>query len=92
MSAVEEMVAQVWPNEDHAVVTIPDAAKGEQLVLVTAQADAQRSELLDYARGEGITELMIPKKILCVKALPLLGSGKTDYPAVHQLIKDHYQH
>ncbi|MBI1424482.1 MAG: AMP-binding protein [Gammaproteobacteria bacterium] len=91
LSAVEEMVAQVWPNQDHAVVTIPDTVKGEQLVLVTAQPDAHRGELLDYARGEGIAELMIPKKILCVKTLPLLGSGKTDYPAVHQLIKDYYQ-
>jgi len=91
LSAVEEMITQVWPNQDHAIVSIPDAAKGEQMVLVTAHLDAQRSELLDYARSEGVSELNIPKKILCVKAVPLLGSGKTDYPAVHQLVKDHYQ-
>ena len=91
LSAVEELITQVWPNQEHAVVTIPDSVKGEQMVLVTVHADAQRSELLDYARNEGIAELQIPKKILCVKALPLLGSGKTDYPAVLQLVNDYYQ-
>lgn len=92
LSAVEEMVTQVWPNHDHAVVTIPDASKGEQMVLVTAHAEAQRSELLDYARNEGIAEITIPKKILCVKAVPLLGTGKTDYPAVQELVKEYYQY
>ena len=91
LSAVEEMITQVWPNQEHAVVTVADPVKGEQLVLVTTHPDAQRSELIDFARGEGIAELTIPKKILCVKTLPLLGSGKTDYPAVQQLVKDYYQ-
>jgi len=91
LTAVEEMVARVWPNLDHAVVAIPDTVKGEQLVLVTVHPEAQRSELLDYARGHGIAELTVPKKILCVKSLPLLGTGKTDYPGVQQLVKDYYQ-
>lgn len=91
LSAVEEMITQVWPNQEHAVVTVPDMKKGEQMVLVTSHQEAQRIELLDYARGEGIPEMNIPKKILCIKALPLLGSGKTDYPAVQQLVNEYYQ-
>ena len=91
LSAVEEMITQVWPHQEHAVVTVPDTLKGEQMVLVTTHAEAQRSELLDYARGEGIAEISIPKKILCVKVLPLLGSGKTDYPAVQQLVHAAYK-
>lgn len=91
LSAMEEMITQVWPNHDHAVVTVPDGMNGEQMVLVTEHADAQRSELVDYARIEGTPEGNIPKKILCVKAVPLLSSGKIDYPAVVQLVKDYYQ-
>lgn len=91
LSAVEEMVTQVWPHQEHAVVTIPDAVKGEQLVLVTVHLEAQRNELLEYARGQGIAELSVPKKILCVKDLPLMGTGKTDYPGVQQLVNDYYQ-
>ncbi|MEJ2390033.1 MAG: AMP-binding protein [Gammaproteobacteria bacterium] len=91
LSAVEQMITQVWPNHDHAVVTVPDAVNGEQLVLVTGHADAQRSELVDYARIEGIPEFSIPKKILCVKTVPLLESGKTDYAAVRELVDEYYE-
>lgn len=91
LTAVEELVTAVWPNREHAVVAIADAAKGEQLVLVTVHPEAQRSELLEYARAHGVAELSVPKKIMCVKELPLLGTGKIDYPGVQQLVKDYYQ-
>lgn len=91
LTAVEEMITRVWPNQDHAVVAIPDSIKGEQLVLMTSHPEAQRSELLDYARSEGVAEISIPKKILCVKMVPLLGSGKVDYPAVQLRVKEYYQ-
>ena len=91
LAAVEELVTQVWPREQHAVVSLLNANKSEHLVLVTTQVEAQRSELLDYASGEGITEMWIPEKILCVKGLPQLGSGKVDYPATQRLVNDYYQ-
>ena len=91
LSAVEEMIHQIWPNQHHAVIALPDGVKGEQLILVTTHAEAQRSEMLDYARGEGIAEITVPKKILSVKNLPLLGSGKTDYPAVQHLVTESYK-
>ena len=40
LGAVEELVARVWPSAMHAVVAVPDAKRGEQLVLITEQADA----------------------------------------------------
>ena len=88
LSAVEEMITQVWPHHEHAVVILLDASKGEQMILVTTRQGAQRNELLDYARGEGIAEINVPKKIVFVKELPLLDSGKADYPAVHKLVVD----
>lgn len=91
LTAVEEMITQVWPNHDHAVVTIPNSVQGEQMVLMTEHPEAQRSELLDYARVQGVAEINIPKKILCVRTIPLLGSGKIDYPTVQQLVKEYYQ-
>ena len=33
-----------------------------------------------------MSELHVPKRILQVPAIPLLGSGKTDYPAVQALV------
>jgi acyl-[acyl-carrier-protein]-phospholipid O-acyltransferase/long-chain-fatty-acid--[acyl-carrier-protein] ligase len=38
-----------------------------------------------YARKEGFPELWIPKSILIVEAIPVLGSGKVDLAATHQL-------
>ena len=46
LGAVEDFVARVWPAAIHAVVAVPDPKRGEQLVLVTEQADAS-------ARGAG---------------------------------------
>ena len=46
LGAVEDLVARVWPAAIHAVVAVPDAKRGEQLVLVTEQQDAS-------ARGPG---------------------------------------
>ncbi len=85
LTAVESLASKVWPAAQHAVVTIADAQKGEQLVLLTTQVDALRSALLEQARRDGIGELSVPKKIVCVKQVPLLGTGKTDYSGAQAL-------
>ena len=85
LTAVEALASKVWPDAQHAVVTIPDMQKGEQLVLLTSQVEAQRSLLLEQARRDGVGELSVPKRILFVKQVPLLGTGKTDYTTAQVL-------
>ncbi len=87
LSAVENYAATLWPEHQHAVVSVADGRKGEQLVLITEQPDASRDALLAHAKANGVAELMIPRVILPVKRLPLLGSGKVDYAAVKALIE-----
>lgn len=87
LSAVETLAGGLWPDSLHAVVSLPDARKGEQLVLVTEQADAALPALRDWGRSQGATELMIPKTILTVKRLPVLGTGKTDHVAARELAR-----
>lgn len=82
LSAVEDMANTIWPDSSHAVVNIPDAKKGEALVLMTTQQDASKERLSAYAREHGITELSVPKRLIWVDELPLLGTGKVDYPTV----------
>jgi acyl-[acyl-carrier-protein]-phospholipid O-acyltransferase/long-chain-fatty-acid--[acyl-carrier-protein] ligase len=67
------------------VVAIPDPRKGEQLVLVTEKPDAERDELARAARAAGYPELWVPRAILVTEAVPVLGSGKIDYPAAQKL-------
>ena len=88
LSAVEGYANAVWPGHMHAVICVPDARKGEQLILVTDKADAPRDDLLAYARAEGIAELMMPKTIKTVDAVPVLGTGKVDYVGVQALAGD----
>jgi acyl-[acyl-carrier-protein]-phospholipid O-acyltransferase/long-chain-fatty-acid--[acyl-carrier-protein] ligase len=87
LTAVEELATRTWPEAQHACVSLPDFQKGEQLILVTTREGAQRAELSARARADGMSELHVPKRILPVEKIPLLGSGKADYPAVHALVE-----
>jgi acyl-[acyl-carrier-protein]-phospholipid O-acyltransferase/long-chain-fatty-acid--[acyl-carrier-protein] ligase len=87
LTAVEELATRAWPESQHACISLPDFQKGEQLILVTTRARAQRAELAAQARADGMSELHVPKRVLPVTAMPLLGSGKTDYPAVQALVE-----
>ena len=49
LAAVEVLAADLWPNNVSAVVAMPDARKGERLVLVTEKHGATRSEFQAYA-------------------------------------------
>lgn len=79
LPAVEGYAAALWPDADHAVVTRPDPRKGEQLVLFTTRRDADAKALQAWGRANGVTELMLPRDIRILDALPVLGTGKLDY-------------
>ncbi len=85
LAAVETLAHDVWPEAQSAVVALPDARKGERLVLVTTRPGAERKPLLTAARTSGVSELAVPAKIVVATKLPVLGSGKTDYVAVKAL-------
>lgn len=82
LPAVEGYAAKLWPGAEHAVVTRPDARKGEQLVLFTTQTGATVSALQQWARGNGIAELSVPKDVRVIDTLPVLGTGKLDFVAM----------
>lgn len=83
--AVENHIAAVWPDNVHAVAAIADKRKGEQLVLVTDRVKADRSALQKWAKANGVPELHLPKKIMFVDELPVLGTGKMDYLAIQKI-------
>ncbi len=87
LAAVESMVSGLWPGVNHVVVSLPDVRKGEQLVLVTEKPDADRAALHAKAKAEGFAELWLPRAVLVVGAIPVLGSGKIDYTATLEMVK-----
>ena len=88
LTTIEELVGKCWPENHHAVVAIPDSSKGEQLVLVTSFDRAERKELVDFIRGNGVGEINVPKNIIKVNEIPLLGTGKTNYQAVEEIAQN----
>jgi acyl-[acyl-carrier-protein]-phospholipid O-acyltransferase/long-chain-fatty-acid--[acyl-carrier-protein] ligase len=88
LPAVEGYAAKVWPAAEHAVVTRPDARKGEQLVMFTTQPGAMASAFQAWGRNNGVTELAIPREIRVVEALPVLGTGKLDYVTMGEMAKE----
>lgn len=88
LASVETMIQNIYPDYEHAVVSVPDARKGEKLVFVTTYKDATKKELSAYASQNGISELSVPKAILLIDKMPLLGSGKTDYTGVQDYVEN----
>jgi len=87
LAAVEAYAAQVWPENVHAAVSVPDERKGEQIVLVTERPDPDRNALIASAKAHGVPEIMVPKRIVSVAALPILATGKTDYPTIAEMAR-----
>ena len=86
--AVEDMAGAVWPDNRHAAVSVPDSKRGERLILVTDHEGAASAQLSEWARDNGAPELAVPKKIIKIAIIPVLGTGKTDYVAIQKLVED----
>ena len=87
LSAVESIAAALWPQAISVAVSLPDARKGERIVLLTTQKDADRAAMQREAKAKGASELSVPSGVQVVDKVPLLGSGKTDYVAATDLAK-----
>lgn len=70
----------VGEGAQHAATCIADPERGEVIVLFTTDSDLTREQLAAAARGLGYPEIALPRRIRVVDGLPLLGSGKVNYP------------
>ncbi|HEX4302360.1 MAG TPA: AMP-binding protein [Rhizomicrobium sp.] len=87
LAVVESIASALWPDHSHAAVAVPDGRKGEQIVLVTTNKEANRHDLVGWAHNHGVAELAVPRRITAVDEIPVLGTGKTDYVAVEKSVK-----
>jgi acyl-[acyl-carrier-protein]-phospholipid O-acyltransferase / long-chain-fatty-acid--[acyl-carrier-protein] ligase len=88
LTVVENCASALWPDFDHAAVAVADGRKGESIVLVTTYPEATRAELLVWVRNHGVPELAVPRRILPVDEVPVLGTGKTDYAGVGKIVAE----
>lgn len=88
LTQVEELASRLWPTAQHAALAIPDERKGEQVILITTQADPVLADLKAHIKTAGQSELLGPRQIICLAALPVLGTGKTDYVTLAKQLPD----
>jgi len=85
---IEETLARILGNFEEglqaAVTAIPDAKKGERLIVVHTSLPRSPSELCQELAKAGLPNLFIPSPDSFVKVdtLPVLGSGKLDLKQV----------
>ena len=85
LTAAEDLVLSLWPDNRHAVIAMPDPKKGERLILFTDRNDATASAIIEHAQSLGAPEIAVPRKIVKVPEIPVLGTGKTDYVTIQRL-------
>ncbi|MDR2213368.1 MAG: bifunctional acyl-ACP--phospholipid O-acyltransferase/long-chain-fatty-acid--ACP ligase [Pseudomonadales bacterium] len=85
LESVEKLAQHAAAEALHAASSQVDASKGEALVLFTTAAALDRAALLTAAQTLGLPELCVPRKIVLVEELPLLGTGKTDYVTLKRM-------
>jgi len=91
LTAVEELAMHAWPEASHAAVSLPDDKKGEKIILVTDYTGADRKQLQETARKLKYSEIYIPKKIIFAEEIPVLGTGKTNYLLLTDMVQDEDQ-
>lgn len=79
LAVVESCASAMWPDHCHAALAVPDSKKGEQILLVSTCREAERTAFAGWAHNHGVHELAIPRRVVHVEDIPVLGTGKTDY-------------
>lgn len=79
LESVEKLALAASALHFHAVSSQSDESRGETIVLFTTDKELKRDSLQTYARVGGYPEIAVPRKIVYVEEIPLLGTGKTDY-------------
>lgn len=85
LEAVENLAQAASPAAQHAASSRPDPGKGEALILFTTDATLDRAALQEAARRLAMPELAVPRKLVHVDELPLLGTGKPDYVTLKRM-------
>jgi acyl-[acyl-carrier-protein]-phospholipid O-acyltransferase / long-chain-fatty-acid--[acyl-carrier-protein] ligase len=85
LESVERIAAAAAPGSIHAAATRPDSSKGEAIVLFTTASALGRDQLSASAKALGLSELAVPRIVIHLPEIPLLGTGKTDYVRLKSL-------
>ncbi len=90
LTAVEEALAGAFPQYglrfQAAVISRPDAERGETLIVVSNEPKLQLEEIRAAIKGRGLGNLCVPRDVKYLRDLPKLGTGKVNHRELQTLI------
>ena len=90
LTAIEEALAGAFPQYglrfQLAVVSKPDADKGEMLIAVANDAKLQLDEIRAVLRAKGYPNLCVPREVKFLREIPKLGTGKVNHRELQGLV------
>jgi acyl-[acyl-carrier-protein]-phospholipid O-acyltransferase/long-chain-fatty-acid--[acyl-carrier-protein] ligase len=85
LELIERIAYTAAPEFKHAATVEQVSGGGESTVLFTTDPALDRLKLVRAAREIRAHDLAVPRRIVKVGSLPLLGSGKTDYVTLNRM-------
>ena len=83
LTAVEQFASTAWPEAHHAAVSLPEARKGEQVILLTTQQGATPKALAEASPGVALIfpkKCLLWKKCLCCQPEKPITSPRRNWP------------
>jgi len=88
LDSVEKTAEKCFATDRNAAINVPDAKKGEKIVLYTTCKTATKQALRELLSQSGQSMLFLPADIIIIEKLPILGSGKTDYVSLKAMVRE----
>jgi acyl-[acyl-carrier-protein]-phospholipid O-acyltransferase/long-chain-fatty-acid--[acyl-carrier-protein] ligase len=91
LELVEKIAVEAQPKFQHASTSVKDASRGETILLFTQDPELRREHLQAAVKELGAPEIAIPRRIIHVDKLPMLGNGKKDYVTLAKMAQEMQQ-
>jgi len=91
---IEELIIEIVGESEEvlnvAVTSVPDAKKGERIIVLHTKLNMTPSEIVKGLSAKGLPNLFLPSEdsFIEVDSIPLLGTGKLDLRGLQQLAKE----
>lgn len=85
LTAIEGEVRRILELSEQPLVAVnlPDVKKGEKVILLIEGIDVD--DVRDRLVKGGMAPMMVPSDVYSVEAVPVLGSGKTNFSAAREM-------
>ena len=90
LTAVEEALAGAFPQYglrfQAAVLTRPDADRGEALIAVSNEPKLSLEEIRAAIKARGLSNLSVPREVKYTREIPKLGTGKINHRELQKIV------